>query len=111
MYLLVAAVSTVAGTVARELTASPEHVGGAWWVGALWIVGYCALTAAALDPAARALSPEIRPDTNRITPVTLVGRARPCALDPSSRSRRRPPVSLWTACSSAAAASPSSRSS
>lgn len=73
MYLLVAAVSTVAGTVARELTVSPEHVGGAWWVGALWIVGYCALTAAALDPAARALSPEIRPDTNRITPITLVG--------------------------------------
>ena len=73
MYLLVAAVSTVAGTVARELTVSPGQVGGAWWVGALWIVGYCALTAAALDPAARALSPEIRPDTNRITPVTLVG--------------------------------------
>src|SRR5665647_1830150 len=46
MYLLVAAVSTVAGTVARELTVSPEQVGGAWWVGALWIVGYCALTAA-----------------------------------------------------------------
>lgn len=72
VYLLVATVASAAGAIARELTASPQEISGAWWVGLLWILGFSAVTAAILDPAARALAPQLQPRKNRITPARLL---------------------------------------
>jgi diguanylate cyclase (GGDEF)-like protein len=71
VYLLVAAVSSVAGGLARQLTASPAEISGAWWVGLIWILGFSAVTAAVVDPGARVLTPQLQPRTNRITPARL----------------------------------------
>jgi diguanylate cyclase (GGDEF)-like protein len=70
-YLLVAAVASTAGAIARQLTTSPQQISGAWWVGLLWILGFSAVTAAVLDPTARVLAPQLQPRKNRITPARL----------------------------------------
>jgi diguanylate cyclase (GGDEF)-like protein len=71
VYLLVATVASAAGAIARQLTASPQEISGAWWVGLLWILGFSAVTAAIVDPAARILAPQLQPRKNRITPARL----------------------------------------
>ncbi|WP_024287051.1 GGDEF domain-containing protein [Cellulomonas sp. KRMCY2] len=71
-YLLVAVASSIVGSVARELTSSPSHPEGAWWVAPFWIIAFCGVGAAALHPSAATLVATTAGPSNRITPVKLV---------------------------------------
>ena len=72
-YLLLAALATGVGVVGRALTTSAGEPDGSPWITTMWIVGFCATAAAAVDPSAADLTrlPVLR--STRITPTTLVG--------------------------------------
>lgn len=82
-YLSLTVVATVVGTVARELTTSGARPLGASWVDLFWIVGFCAVTAAALHPSAAALVPRPDRSVTRITPVTLVALGGALSIGPA----------------------------
>ena len=65
-YLLATITATLAGTLARDLTATSAQPAGAGWVPVLWAVAYVALAAAALHPSARAIV-TAHPEPARLT--------------------------------------------
>ncbi len=58
-YLIVATGASAAGFAARVATTSAEQVDGQWWVTSLWIVGFCAVAAAAWHPGLAALGDDL----------------------------------------------------
>ncbi|NCT89603.1 GGDEF domain-containing protein [Cellulomonas sp. APG4] len=82
-YLLVAVASILVGNAGAVLTADPQTQVAARWVGAVWVLGYLGLAAAALHPSLVHLATPGRPLVSRLTDRRLVFLGATLALNPA----------------------------
>lgn len=82
-YLLVAVGSMLVGNAGSVLTADPVSGVASRWVGAVWLLGYLGLAAAALHPSLMRLATPGRPIASRLTDRRLAFLGASLALNPA----------------------------
>lgn len=82
LYMCASVLLTLAGNVAQVVTLDPVTGLSAPWIGALWILGYSSLAAAAVHPTHALVAEGAEPPGDRLGPTRLVAFGVALGLNP-----------------------------